>query len=105
MEGQHAGSNQSKGKGAALTLLTATSSDATIPTSTETGEKLDQRIFQAIARINRLSGAVESQAKTAIALVTQRAEKSQQWVKDHEDDLKKHASVSFVTSCRNRILY
>ncbi|KAM0718845.1 hypothetical protein Q7P37_005917 [Cladosporium fusiforme] len=92
MEGQHAGSSQSKGKGAALTLLTTTSSDAIIPTSTETGEKLDYQIFQAIARINRLSSAVESQAKTAIALVTQRAEKSQQWVKDHEDDLKNHAA-------------
>lgn len=73
--------------------------DPKAPTGTQVDATTDQRIFEAIARMNRLSSAVASQAQEAIALVTQKAEESQKWVEDHKAELSQNFALSNIASC------
>lgn len=59
----------------------------------------DQKIVEAIARINLLSSAVAPQAQEATALVTQKAEQSQEQVKDHKAELSWHVAVGNIVCC------
>lgn len=56
--------------------------------------KVDEQITDAIILLNRLPNAIERQASNETNRVTQKAERSRQWTREHEPELMRRAEVN-----------
>lgn len=56
--------------------------------------KVDEQITDAIILLNRLPNAIERQASNETNRVTQKAERSRQWTREHETELMRRAEVN-----------
>lgn len=72
----------------------ARSAGGRVPDLASPFSAIDEQITNAIVILNRLPNAIENQVKKELDSVARKAEKSREWVKEHETGLMKRADVS-----------